>query len=326
MLRTVMMATSGLVALMAAAPAAAATVVTPRGSGTVEFSFTKFTGPAAEVTETDTFNTLRVGTVSTIGADNNYNNNGSFGPTGNYFPTGNTPSELWQERIFTFDSLPSSPLTTVEFQTIPLFNDQALNYITFTPRPFANVAVGTPFTIGTIEFQNGGWFGGSQTQGLSRPSTIDFSLKTKSLDGAPFNQSITGRIVHHVQVAPSGADLTTLAGQQAEADWITVYFGNDITCVNNCSFWVYEDLGNPALMPPGFTNRGTVDVQAVFGSLLFAGLTNPQGGFVTPSALPLGQGSGGGVGVIPEPSTWMLMILGFGLIAQQLRRRHLAAA
>jgi hypothetical protein len=28
-----------------------------------------------------------------------------------------------------------------------------------------------------------------------------------------------------------------------------------------------------------------------------------------------------GGGVIPEPSTWMLMILGFGLIAQQLRRR-----
>jgi hypothetical protein len=29
--------------------------------------------------------------------------------------------------------------------------------------------------------------------------------------------------------------------------------------------------------------------------------------------------------VIPEPSTWMLMILGFGLIAQQLRRRHQAS-
>lgn len=30
--------------------------------------------------------------------------------------------------------------------------------------------------------------------------------------------------------------------------------------------------------------------------------------------------------VIPEPSTWMLMILGFGLIAQQLRRRHMVGA
>lgn len=41
--------------------------------------------------------------------------------------------------------------------------------------------------------------------------------------------------------------------------------------------------------------------------------------------------SGVGVGtirppvtVVPEPSAWMLMILGFGLIAQQLRRRHRA--
>lgn len=32
------------------------------------------------------------------------------------------------------------------------------------------------------------------------------------------------------------------------------------------------------------------------------------------------------VGAIPEPSAWMLMILGFGLIAQQLRRRHLVRA
>jgi hypothetical protein len=28
------------------------------------------------------------------------------------------------------------------------------------------------------------------------------------------------------------------------------------------------------------------------------------------------------VSVVPEPSTWMMMILGFGLIASQLRRRH----
>jgi hypothetical protein len=30
-------------------------------------------------------------------------------------------------------------------------------------------------------------------------------------------------------------------------------------------------------------------------------------------------------GVVPEPSTWMLMIMGFGLVASQLRRRHRAA-
>ena len=30
--------------------------------------------------------------------------------------------------------------------------------------------------------------------------------------------------------------------------------------------------------------------------------------------------------VVPEPSTWMLMIMGFGLIAQQLRRRHRGVA
>ena len=37
--------------------------------------------------------------------------------------------------------------------------------------------------------------------------------------------------------------------------------------------------------------------------------------------------SGVGLGtVVPEPSSWMLMIVGFGLIAQQLRRRSRAAA
>lgn len=75
-----------------------------------------------------------------------------------------------------------------------------------------------------------------------------------------------------------------------------------------------------------------MDLQGKFGSLLFTGLRNPQGGFVTSTAgiLPTssggGGGGGGGGGVVPEPSTWMLMILGFGLIAQQLRRRYLAAA
>jgi hypothetical protein len=215
----------------------------------------------------------------------------------------------------------------VSFGLSSQFNpsDSAWNTIEFIPYAFNNVAVGQEFTIGRLEYQNGGWFGGSLTQGFSRPSIFDFTLSTVSSSGAPFVQTIAGRIVHEVRVAPTGADLTDPLNQQLEADLISVYFGKDLTCVN-CSFAVYEDLGSPAFFPSGIaSNRGSVEVRAKFGSLLFAGLANPTSGFVT-QGTPPGGGGGGGVGVIPEPSTWMLMILGFGLIAQQLRRRHLAAA
>jgi hypothetical protein len=47
--------------------------------------------------------------------------------------------------------------------------------------------------------------------------------------------------------------------------------------------------------------------------------------------VPIGGGSSGGtsnpppVSVVPEPSTWMMMILGFGVIGFALRRRRKAA-
>ena len=48
--------------------------------------------------------------------------------------------------------------------------------------------------------------------------------------------------------------------------------------------------------------------------------------FFPTSLLYAGVLNTGTASVVPEPSTWMLMIMGFGLIAQQLRRRHRGVA
>ena len=54
---------------------------------------------------------------------------------------------------------------------------------------------------------------------------------------------------------------------------------------------------------------------------------NPPPNTLGPAAFSFAGVLNTGTGaVVPEPSTWMLMIMGFGLIAQQLRRRHRGVA
>jgi hypothetical protein len=321
-----MLGAAGMVAALAAAPAGAATAITPTGSGTVDFRFLSFRGPMnavfpnGDLLGPDTqisFNSMTVGLT----------------PTGDTQPTGPGSSVRWVEGEtiigaganvseigFTGDGLPpTSP---------------AYNRIKFTPAPFTNVAPGQDFTLGTFEFQNGSWGGGGFDPGgaiiaATMPTFMPFRITTSSSNGPQFNQTQWGVVVHRVIGTPTGADLANPLVQNALADYITVYMEGengfiDFSTNGVGSFRVY-DLGQS---PAGFSNVGSVTLQGKFGSLLFTGLTDPQGGFVTQSAgiLPTTPGGGGGVGVIPEPSTWMLMILGFGLIAQQLRRRHLAAA
>lgn len=62
-------------------------------------------------------------------------------------------------------------------------------------------------------------------------------------------------------------------------------------------------------------------------SAIRIGLDVPvSNGSTVPSLSFAGVLNSGTGTVVPEPSTWMLMIMGFGLIAQQLRRRHRGVA
>ncbi|MBU6165734.1 MAG: PEP-CTERM sorting domain-containing protein [Alphaproteobacteria bacterium] len=196
-----------------------------------------------------------------------------------------------------------------------------LNSISFAPSSFSGVNVGDPFKLGTLSFRNGGWFGGAPDDPANNlPTVFRFRITTTSADGPQYNQISYGTIVMTVNATVNN-DLTTLAGQQAEADWVNVY-------QTDSSFsTVLADLGSLrvydlAAAPSGFTNIGSIDLNGLFGSLHLSSLSNAQGGFFEEGsgALP-NVPLGGPGGAIPEPASWAMLIAGFGLLGAMQRRR-----
>jgi hypothetical protein len=195
------------------------------------------------------------------------------------------------------------------------------NLINFSGSNFQNQAVGQMFRLGTITYQNGQWYGSGSTPAQNVPTEFGFRLISTSPDGPAFNQIAYGKIVNTIN-SPFDNDRSTLAGQQAEADWITVYRTDSAfnTLAELGSLRVYDSFA----MPAGLTNKGSIDLDGMFNSLDMTGLSNPQGGFFTP-----GSGALPPVTLppsIPEPASWAMLIAGFGLVGAALRRRRLRAA
>jgi hypothetical protein len=293
---------AGALAMLAAGGTASAA---PVGSGTVEMEFLSFSGPVA--------GTFNQGAFSLQGLVN-----GQFptldGPTVSAGPmTG---------RTWTLGSLNLGfGVSAVDFG-YTIFDPSSLSYnrIAFSSTGFSNVAVGQNFTLGTIDFRNGGWFGGGDTAAFNKPTIILFRISTFSDSGPEFNQQQLGAIVHTVNVIPGSADPNLLANQNAEADWVTIYQGSNFSGDGIGSFRVYDEFA----APPGFGNSGSFDLIGRFGSLNLVGLANPVGGFITASAAPLPFVPGGGA--IPEPASWAMLIAGFGLVGALQRRRPALAA
>jgi hypothetical protein len=298
------------VMVLAAPPAWAVT-----GSGTVEIRFTSFFGPYGLTSPT--FNqtgTVNGVTPTTLGGNSSSGFgdlsyvNGLVGATvsGGTFP------------------LTGAPTTTVSLVDSPDFYDPDFeNIFTWTPASFTNVAVGSMFRLGTLTFKNGSWYGAGATPGQNVPTRLGFRVNTFSSSGGIFNQQRSLTLIHTVN-APANNDTSTLAGQQAAADWVTIFDQENNVTLN--SFRVYDRNQTPS----GFTNIGSVDLMGRFGSLEIIGFANPTGGFITEGDLPLptvplpggGGGGGGGGGVVPEPGTWAMLIAGFGLVGAAARRRR----
>lgn len=296
-------AAAATLALLAAA-ALARPAAAQLGSGTVSFTFTSFTGPMAVSTQAASGDPTQwplTGLVNDVAPTPTgawVTRDGVAGGGGYVIGTHQftTPATSVNLRYTVFD--PTSPVA---------------NILSFAARPFTNVAVGQDFVLGTLTFQNGGWFGSGATAALNTPTDLGFRITTTSASGAQFNQTIVGSLRMTVN-APDNNDVTTLPGQEAEADW--VHLTGPAVVAGAGAFRVFDDCCKPA----GFTNVGSVDVIARFGSLDLVGFASARGGFITPGVNPLPPNPVGPGTVVPEPSTWALLGVGLAALAGGVRR------
>ena len=297
---------AAMIGAFLAFPALAISVApAPTGSGTVEFSFTRFDGPMGRVA----FN----GTFPSLGAQGIFNGVPAQISATEALPDGTVMGFANLDGVssvaFRYDYIdPGSP---------------SENLLSFAPAPFSGVAVGERFLLGTLTYQNGAWFGSGDTPEQNIPSVFQFEIITRSNDGSRFNQFTSGTITNVVNTLFDESLHSTPEGQLAEADWIYVSQtdGNGGFNLPLGSLRVYDDCCKPS----GFSNVGTIDLYGSFGSLHLDELSNPQGGVFTTSVLPLDPASPP-VLAVPEPSTWAMLIAGFGLIGAATRRRMQVAA
>ena len=150
----------------------------------------------------------------------------------------------------------------------------------FTPASFSNILPNTPFLLGQIQYLNG----------TSDLTSIIFGV-TLSLD---LGSGIT------IKDIPINILTTANTGLSQARDADFIGFGSDIPLTFN----VYEG---------GIANAN------LFGEIV----GDPT---VTLTGLSIADGSqsagfiGTGVGSVPEPATWAMMLLGFGLIGFAMRK------
>ena len=283
------------------------------GSGFVSFSFTRFRGPAYQWNTDPNSNFPIQGLV-----------NGASPSTFDQVVTCSRPDTDPDCRLTLYsEALTGNSVSLRYDRTFTPAGSIFENLVSFTPNAFTNVPLGRDFVLGSLRYQNGGWFGGGDPGAGTIPTFLDFVITTTATSGgASFNQTFSGTIVM-VTNNPYYDCVNTLQGQQAEADYL--YISPSTTSVilgggnSTNSLRVYDYSCGPT-----GTNVGTADLVAQFNSLEVKGFENASGGgFVNPS-ITQELTPPSGTSVVPEPSTYALFATGLvGLFAVR-RRRHSA--
>jgi hypothetical protein len=200
------------------------------------------------------------------------------------------------------------PAISVEFWQSFGGDKDAVNLVSFTPGPTANVSPGDEFLIGTFTFTNGGWFGSLPlTDANGAPyvytypeSEFFFSITTASADSTLDGHTFSGTLRLHV----TGADVG--APPADDADYF--YFAErlDLGYVG-----AFESYNTPA----GGSSTGSIDLYGKIGSLTPTRFANAQG-VVLASELP--------TPAVPLPPAWALLGGALIPIGAMLRRRRAA--
>lgn len=165
------------------------------------------------------------------------------------------------------------------------------NGLAFTGRGFS-VPVGVPFVLGLLQFQNS-----STTNTID---TVDIRLHTTGLNSDPlFTQAVTESLTL-IQTTNTG-------NPQSDADFIFLTRHPEFG-----SFRVFEQQVSSVEMLGIFTPLNVAGFGQSFnlGFVGFGAVGSPDVAFVNPSVTS---------GVIPEPSTWLLLASGLAIMPFLMR-------
>lgn len=217
------------------------------GSGTVDFTFTGFSGP---------YNLWlgAVGDTSKLYSNTTVNG---------VVPTYDSTAPQIANNVYGTAPVSGSSVN---------FNEGYLpNVVSFAAVPsFTNLARGEAFKIGTFTFQNGSWFGGYPNVALNVPSLFAYTITTHSAT-AEFNQVLTGALKVTTNY---NTDCSTAAGRADAADFISIAGHPGLG-----SLRVYDS----GICSGGNPSTGSIDLWMEFNSLDYVALSNPQGGFFVPN-------------------------------------------
>lgn len=233
--------------------------------------------------------------------------------------------------------------TGVQGKTLALEGSDATSFhgdATYTKQLFTYLREGSPkpvLVFGSVTGLNGAPADTVYTTNLSGLSVADYSALYIQSPGGCCGDNRTGSLVYEAQITSFYAAGGSLAIQDYQGgDWGTILgfvppsdtvfgfgtAGGGSTCFDTEVFL-------PNALSKGFTQPGVLGCwghqaykMSYFSTLGFVSLVDSGSAFGGPgeysSFLALGGALAGG---IPEPSSWAMLIAGFGLVGASMRRR-----